>query len=187
MLPKNAYSSEDEFLAALRDWFAGKNALPPWSRIHAGKHIEDCHRADMPDMQARRHAALARFEKEARDHRSTTEGWEMSKIGNHRVEVQERTEFAWLIEFPETGDAYKNGERIGPVTPIQWYCAVRRGDRLISRTIDAHEAIRFARRVDAEVMIQRLDDNPHGPTKAYACEHGFCFGWQDYGRTSHDQ
>jgi hypothetical protein len=82
-------------------------------------------------------------------------------------------DFAWLIEFPESGDAYREGVRVGPVTPIQWYCAVVHGDRLLSRTSDANEAMRFARKQDANAMIRRLNDNPHGPTRAYACEHGF--------------
>ena len=85
--------------------------------------------------------------------------------------AREKAEVAWLVEFPAGGERYEGGQYCGPATPIKWLCAIPRGDRIIGRTTDASEAIRFARKVDADAMILRLDDNRFGPTNAYACEH----------------
>jgi hypothetical protein len=65
---------------------------------------------------------------------------------------------AWLIEIPERGDSYEGGKRVGPAVPLQYYGGgkIRDRDGYLTRTADVNEAVRFARKQDAESMIVRL-------------------------------
>lgn len=76
---------------------------------------------------------------------------------------------AWFVEFPEAGDSYRNGKRVGPAAPIQWL-AIGGG-----RTTDPNEAMRFCRKQDAESMVAIIDKGPFAfaASGANATEHVF--------------
>ena len=71
-----------------------------------------------------------------------------------------KAEVAWLVEFPESGDFYRDRKRVGPAIPIQWYCAVQHGDRILCRTSDANEALRIA--VEALERLAALNEFLNG-------------------------
>lgn len=75
----------------------------------------------------------------------------------------------WFVEFPESGDAFSDGKRIGPATPMQWLAA--RG----TRTADPNLAIRFCREVDAYGAIAMINAGPFqfAPTAAKAAQHSW--------------
>jgi hypothetical protein len=82
---------------------------------------------------------------------------------------------AWLVEFPPSGDLYQNGQRLGDGTPTTWIAAlIRPGHVGTKRTRDPNEALRFARREDAEGFISAwLRDDYGTHKKAFASEHSW--------------
>jgi hypothetical protein len=77
---------------------------------------------------------------------------------------------AWLIEFPEGGDKYEGGKRVGPAYPRKYYGGEQRPDgRWISRTEDPSKAIRYCRKIDAECALGLMSDR--FPNEGFVSEH----------------
>jgi hypothetical protein len=87
--------------------------------------------------------------------------------------LEEAQGVAWLVEFPPSGDHYSGGKRVGPAQPTTWVAALIRPDHVgTRRTSNANEALRFARKEDAEGFISAWLRDDYGTHKtAFASEH----------------
>jgi hypothetical protein len=81
----------------------------------------------------------------------------------------EEREYGWLIEFPESGDSYRDGKRVGPAIERQYYTGGHK------RTAEHEDAVRFSRRIDAERVLAEIEEDclhRFGVTsRGFVCEH----------------